>query len=133
MVVPLSLQAKFVIYSLLAGVLTGLLFDFYRVFRGFESIPKIFIIIEDILFWILVSIIVFIFLLYTNQALISGYIYVFIALGILFYLKFISYFFIKTQQKIMIATAKIIRVVINFVFYPIKLMFYRGKQKNREF
>jgi spore cortex biosynthesis protein YabQ len=129
MVIPLSLQAKFVIYSILAGVLTGFLFDFYRVFRGFESIPKIFIIIEDLLFWILVSIIVFIFLLYTNQALISGYIYVFIAVGILFYIRFISKYFVYIQYRLIIATTKLIRILINFVSYPIKLLFYSEKRK----
>jgi spore cortex biosynthesis protein YabQ len=130
MVIPLSLQAKFVIYSILAGILTGLLFDFYRVFRGFESIPKIFIIIEDILFWILVSIIVFIFLLYTNQALITGYIYAFIAFGILIYLKFISKYLVSIQYKFIISFTKIIRIVLNFIFYPIKLLFYSEKRKN---
>lgn len=129
MVVSLYLQAKFVIYSVLAGVLTGLLFDFYRVFRGFESVPKIFIIIEDILFWILVSIIVFIFLLYTNQALITGYIYVFIALGILFYIRFMSKYFTTVQYKLIITFTKLIRILVNFIFYPVKLLFHSEKRK----
>jgi spore cortex biosynthesis protein YabQ len=131
MVIPLSLQAKFVIYSILAGVLTGFLFDFYRVFRGFERIHKVFIIIEDILFWILVSIIVFVFLLYTNQALITGYVYAFITLGIIFYLKFISKYFTWVHYRIIKNVSKVLRITCNFIFYPIKLLFYSETSKNK--
>ena len=63
---PLKLDVQFqiVIYSLLAGVLTGILFDAYRLIRGRCSI-KIVVLVEDILFWGLCTLVVFTFLLYT--------------------------------------------------------------------
>ena len=80
MVIPLMMQARLVLYSIIAGILTGFLFDFYRTFRGFENIHKVLIIIEDILFWILAGILIFVFLLYTNQAVMGVYVYIWMVL-----------------------------------------------------
>ena len=55
MPLELNMQFNIVIYSILAGIITGVLFDIYRVIRGLNS-KKILTIIEDILFWILISI-----------------------------------------------------------------------------
>ena len=65
MPLELSVQFNIVIYSLLAGILTGMFFDVYRIIRGL-NVNKILIWIEDLLFWILCSGIIFTFLLYFN-------------------------------------------------------------------
>lgn len=132
MVLPLIFQAKLVFYSILAGALTGLIFDFYRTFRGFENIHKILIIIEDILFWILAAILIFIFLLYTNQAVIGLYVYVWMALGLYLYIKLISKGFTKVQYKLICNISKLLRVLINIVLYPFKLIFYGLSSKKHK-
>ncbi|MFQ9613884.1 MAG: spore cortex biosynthesis protein YabQ [Clostridium butyricum] len=50
MPLQLNIQVNIVIYSLLAGVLTGILFDAYRLIRGYK-IPKVIVVVEDLLFW----------------------------------------------------------------------------------
>ena len=76
---PLTLEVQFniVLYSILSGILTGILFDLYNIIRGVK-VPKIIVFIEDILFWILAAIIVFTFLLYTSYAFLGPYVYIFI-------------------------------------------------------
>ena len=131
MVLPQLMQLKLLLFSILAGVLTGFLFDTYRIVRGFESIPKIFIIVEDILFWILAAIIVFIFLLITNYAFISMYVYIFIFLGIYVYMRCISKYFTTVQYIIIRNLARILRITTNFLFYPLRLLFYSLGEKNK--
>ena len=65
MPLELNMQISLVIYSLMGGFIAGILFDIYRGIRGVNSI-KILTIIEDILFCILIALVVFTFLLYTN-------------------------------------------------------------------
>ena len=89
MPLQLNVQVDIVIYSLLAGVLTGILFDAYRLIRGYK-IPKVIVVVEDLLFWALCALVVFTFLLYTNYAFLGPYVYVFIGIAIAFYIKFIS-------------------------------------------
>ncbi|MBL4936917.1 spore cortex biosynthesis protein YabQ [Clostridium sp. YIM B02515] len=125
-------QSNLLLFSMLAGVLTGMLFDLYRVLRGFENPNKILTFIEDTLFWILTSIIVFIFLLKTNYAYMREYVYITIALGILIYIFVLSKSFIKVEYKIIGIIIKFTRIIFNYVFYPINLIFYRLKRKNKQ-
>ena len=122
---PLSLdvQIDMLVYSILSGILAGILFDLYNIIRGFR-IPKIIVIIEDILFWILTAVIVFTFLLYTNYAFLGPYVYIFMILTLIFYLKFISPIVFKIEKYIISKIAKIIRIIFKNAVYPIKIIYY---------
>lgn len=132
MLSTVSTQFNLLVFSILAGVITGVLFDLYRVFRGLECPNRVITFIEDTLFWILTGIIVFIFLLSTNYAYMREYVYIAIAVGILLYMAFISKYFIKVQYKIIRIVTKFTRVIFNFLFYPIQLLFYNIKRKNKQ-
>lgn len=122
---PLTLEVQFniVLYSILSGILTGILFDLYNIVRGVK-VPKIIIFIEDILFWILTAIIVFTFLLYTNYAFLGPYVYIFMILTLIFHLKFISPKVLKVELYIINKVYKFIRVIFKTAIYPIKIIYY---------
>lgn len=132
MLSTVSTQFNLILFSVLAGILTGILFDLYRVFRGLENPNKIITFIEDTLFWILTGIIVFIFLLSTNYAYIRLYVYCAIALGIIIYIWLFSKTFIKLQYKFLRSVGKVMRIFFNFIFYPLKLILYNVKRKNKQ-
>lgn len=132
MLSSISTQFNLLLFSLLAGVLTGVLFDLYRVFRGLENPNVVLTFIEDTMFWILTGIIVFIFLLRTNHAYMREYVYVTIALGIILYMVTLSRHFIKVQYKVIRAISKFFRVTLNFVFYPLQLVLYSLRRKNKQ-
>jgi spore cortex biosynthesis protein YabQ len=117
---------------LIAGVITGVLFDLYRVFRGFENPNVVVTFIEDTLFWILTGIIVFIFLLNTNYAYMREYVYIAIAAGVLLYMAVLSKHFIKVQYKVIRTFTKLVRISFNFLLYPVQLLFYKIKRKNKQ-
>lgn len=126
----LAMQFNLVICSLIAGIITGMLFDIYRGIRGLSSI-KILIIIEDILFWILAALVVFTFLLYTNYAFLTPYVYIFIVVSILLYLKFISSYFYSTEKAIVKLLSKIIRILLKNIWYPLKIIAYKVTDKRK--
>ena len=121
MVISISQQFRLVIFSIVAGLITGMLFDFYRFIRGFSNVNKILTFIEDTLFWIFTSVVVFIFLLYTNYAYIGIYVYLCIAVGVYLYIKLISKFFISSQYRIFKYMGKVLRVSKNLILYPFNL------------
>ena len=92
MPLEINMQVNIVIYSFMAGIITGILFDIYRIFRGFNKI-KIITMIEDLLFWSLSSLVIFTFLLYMNYAFLTLYVYIFLAISLCIYLRFLSRFF----------------------------------------
>jgi len=126
MVIPLSMQFRIIMYSFMAGLMTGFIFDIYRIIRG-RKVIKYIVFIEDLLFWILCSLVVFVFLLYTQFAVLSVYVYIYLIFGIIFYLWFFSKFFFKIEKKVIEFLWKFFRVLIKFLIYPFKIIFYRQK------
>lgn len=130
MPLQISMQFNIVFFSILAGIITGILFDIYRIIRGLSNFKAV-MIVEDILFWILASIIVFTFLLYTNYAFLTPYVYIFICCTILLYMIFISKYFYSIEKFILDIIFKIIRVILKNLSYPLKLAFYKIIDKNK--
>ena len=108
MLLDINIQFKIVIFAILSGIIIGFLFDIYREFRGVCK-NKILITIEDILFWIWCSLIVFVFLLKYNYALIGVYVYVFMGITLVIYLKTLSKYFRRIQHKILAILLKNLR------------------------
>ena len=129
MIISLISQVKLIVFSLLSGIITGVFFDIYRLIRGFESPNKILTIIQDLLFWTLTSIVVFIFLMYTNEGYINFYVYVCLIIGVYLYIKLLSRIFIKVQFKLLKLNGKTFRVVRNIILYPADLLFYKLRIK----
>lgn len=131
MVISISQQFRLVVFSLVAGLITGVLFDSYRLIRGFSNLNKIVTFIEDTLFWIFTSVVVFVFLLYTNYAYIGMYVYMCIGIGVYLYIKLVSKFFMRSQYKILKVVGKVLRVSRNLILYPFQFIIYSFKRKNK--
>ncbi|MCY6356595.1 spore cortex biosynthesis protein YabQ [Clostridium sp. ZS2-4] len=131
MIIPINAQVNLIIYSILAGILTGLLFDIYRLIRGFENPNVIITFIEDILFWFFTGILVFVFLLYNSYLYMGGYLYIYIAMGLYIYLKFASKYFLKIQYKLIKMLSKAFRIIKNLIIYPFELVIYKIINKNK--
>ena len=126
----LNMQISLVIYSLIGGFIAGILFDIYRVIRGFNSI-KILTIIEDTLFCVLIALVIFTFLLYTNYAFLTPYVYIFIIIAILLYFRFISKFFYVSQVTTARIFYKLIRILLKNIWYPLKIIVYKVTDKRK--
>ncbi len=130
MPLEIGVQLNIIFYSFLSGIITGILFDEYRLIRGSNSIKIIFI-IEDILFWILTAIIIFIFLLYNSYAFLGMYVYLFIIISLGVYFKFISKYIIIAEKIIGKVVIRSLRVIFKHLIYPIKIfMLKMGNKSN---
>lgn len=132
MIISIGAQIRLIIFSIMAGIITGVLFDFYRLIRGFTGLNKIVIFIEDTLFWIFAAIIVFIFLMYTNYAYLRMYVYILLAVGIYLYLKIFSSIFIDFHKKSFKILGRIFRVILNMFVYVFQYVTYMIKKKNKK-
>lgn len=123
MPLKLNVQVDIVVYSILAGILVGILFDFYKIIRGVK-IPKVVMIIEDLLFWILTALVVFVFLLLNNYAFLGPYVYIFMIITLLFYIKLISPIIVNIERKLISFFISFLRIVLKNLVYPIKIIYY---------
>ena len=124
-----NIQFSIILYALLAGILTGLIFDLYRIIRG-SKVPKFIIAIEDTLFWILAAMIIFAFLLYTNYAFLGAYVYIFMLISLGLYMKFISNRCIRFELEVVNILSKVFRIIFKNIIYPFKIIFYNITGKN---
>ena len=130
MPLEISVQLNIIFYSFLSGIITVILFDEYRIIRGSNGIKIIFI-IEDILFWTLTAIIIFIFLLYNSYAFLGMYVYLFIIISLGVYFKFISKHIIIVEKFIGKVVIRSLRVIFKHLIYPIKIfMLKMGNKSN---
>ena len=129
MPLEIGVQLDIIFYTFLSGILVGILFDEYRIIRGSNTI-KIISVIEDILFWILTAIIIFIFLLYNSYAFLGMYVYVFIIISLNLYFKFISKYIIIIEKFIGKVIIKALRVIFKHLIYPIKLFMLKISNKS---
>ncbi|MCR3760793.1 spore cortex biosynthesis protein YabQ [Clostridium felsineum] len=127
MILSIYEQLIFFVSNFIAGVIAAALFDLYRVLLGFEHPNKIIMFLEDILFLVLDAILVFIFLLYTNEAYINAYVYMFIIFGLCFYIKFISPLFVNVARKFTYYLLKYVRILFKFIIYVFECLFLNKK------
>jgi spore cortex biosynthesis protein YabQ len=126
----LNMQINLVMYSLLGGLIAGVLFDIYRGIRGVNSI-KILMIIQDILFCILIALVIFTFLLYTNYAFLTPYVYIIIISALVVYFRFISKYVYASEIIIAGAFYKFIRIMLKNICYPLKIIAYKITDKRK--
>ena len=124
-----NVQFSIILYALLAGILTGLMFDLYRIIRG-SKVPKVVIVIEDTLFWVLAAMVIFAFLLYTNFAFLGPYVYIFMLISLAIYMKFISNKCINFELYVVNAVGKVFRIIFKNISYLFKIIFHNITGKN---
>ena len=126
----LNMQINLVMYSLIGGLIAGVLFDIYRGIRGINSI-KILTMIQDILFFILIALVIFTFLLYTNYAFLTPYVYILIVSALVIYFRFISKYVYATEIIMAGVLYKMIRIMLKSICYPLKIIAYKITDKSK--
>lgn len=124
MVLDIWTQIEYFMSTIIAGFIVGIMFDIYRVFRGINPPNKIIAAISDILFWILQSLIVFVFLIVTNNGDLRYYTIIGILIGLIFYFKIMSRLIQVILIRIIMFASKIFSIIKNIVLIPFKLTLY---------
>ena len=76
--------------SINTGLIAGMIYDVYRVFRYFSKPNKILSAIEDFIFWLIISLVFFFTIIKSTEGILRGYLFFGFILGIGIYFKLIS-------------------------------------------
>lgn len=97
---------------ILNGILIGILFDIFRVFRKSFKTPDMITYIEDVVFGILSGLLVLFTIMKINNGEIRVYLFIGIILGLILYLLIFSNIFIKVSVYILMIIKKVVRILI---------------------
>ena len=115
-------QAYLFLIFILNGILIGILFDIFRILRRSFKTPNFVTYIEDVLFWIMSTLIVIYSLFVFNNGEIRGYIFIGIIFGIAIYMLFFSRFIMKISVKVISIFKEIFKFIFKILSYPAKII-----------
>nr|WP_317367020.1 spore cortex biosynthesis protein YabQ [uncultured Tyzzerella sp.] len=109
--------------SLFIGLMLGFFYDFLKIFRKYIVHNNIIINIEDTIYWIFTSIIVFLISLYQNNGEIRMFFIIGIFTSMLLYNLLISPIFLNMSTKIINIILKILLFVFKAISMPFLIVF----------
>jgi len=110
----ITYQINAFIVTIVLGMFIGLAFDFFRVIRSFLRLSRSVLFFGDFIFWLIMTLIVFLGLLASNWGEVRAYVFIGLALGGSFYVLFLS----KTIFRLMYFTFEQVRQFLKFILSP---------------
>lgn len=111
---------------MLAGISLGVLFDFFRVIRGllrpgFFATPLL-----DLLFWVICTPVLILYLLLANWGELRGYVAIALVLGFAFYKLFLGGIVLTLLLLVVRGVSNLLSLIITFVLwliaFPVRLL-----------
>ena len=116
-----SSQAYIFLCSVIGGMVIAFIYDAFRVKRKAVKTSAVIIYVEDLIFWIIVAVIMFAVIYFSNEGEIRGYIFIGSVLGIIIY----SLLFSKIIMAVFLFALRTFCRVLKFIWavitYPIRV------------
>ena len=113
----ISYQLKYFIIYILVGNILGIIFDFFRAFRINKKTKKNYLLIQDIIYFLIVTVI----LIFTNIFILKDTIRFYFLLGLLIGIAIYVNMFSKIILKNWIMLFKLNSSIISFILLPINI------------
>lgn len=120
-------ELHFLLYSFLLGIVITFVYDNIRVWRRVISHNTFFVSVEDLFFWIWVSLSVFLLQHRENDGIFRWFSVVGAFMGMFLYRKLCSRFYIKRMTALFRIVLKIVYTFFSYLFYPIYFLESRMK------
>ncbi len=116
-------QVYIFFYAVLAGGILAFLYDILRIKRRAIKTNVVILSVEDIIYWMLSAIIVFLTVYNSNNGQMRGFIFIGNILGVTLYLSLFSKIVIASSMMVINFIKKVLLFIWNVVTYPFKILF----------
>lgn len=123
MTVSVSNQIFVFLSCVLLGMILGLLFDVFRIVRRTTPAGTVATATEDMLFWLLAALLVFLALLFLNDGQSRIFEWLGIAIGGMLYLSVFSRLVIAASMHVIHALKTVFRWILFLLLFPVRLLF----------
>ncbi|MGE5614074.1 MAG: spore cortex biosynthesis protein YabQ [Bacillota bacterium] len=108
--------------SVAGGMAIALLYDIFRIFRKTVKTGVLAAYIQDLLYWLIVAVIMFMTIYYSNDGELRAYLFLGAFLGVLLYALAFSRIVMESSMLIIRAAAKLFKLIFLIISYPIRLI-----------
>lgn len=105
------------------GLILGFFYDLYRVFRYYSRPKRILSIIQDLIFWLIVTLVFFTFLFHNTNGVVRGFVIIGFLIGGILYLKIISKYNFPILIRLFKLILRLIHEIISIILYPFRKIF----------
>lgn len=103
-------------------MLIAFIYDLFRIKRNAIRTGSLMTYLEDFLYWILVALVIFGVVYYTNDGEIRGYLFIGTLIGTVLYMLLLSKIVVKSSMLVIRFLTSVVKVVWRILTYPIRLL-----------
>ncbi|RCX17869.1 spore cortex biosynthesis protein YabQ [Anaerobacterium chartisolvens] len=122
MTISVSSQAHIFLCAVVGGMIIGFIYDIFRIKRRTVRTRIIATNMEDLVYWLIVTLVMFIIVYYSNDGEIRGYIFAGTILGVTLYVVALSRIVMKLFLTAIKIISKILKIIWTIATYPIRLL-----------
>lgn len=120
MIVSVSSQAYVFLCSIIGGMAIALVYDFFRIFRKAVKTGSLVTYFQDLLYWIIAAVILFLTFFYSNDGELRVYLFIGAFLGVVLYSLLFSKIIMNSSLFIIKIVTQILKALIFITSYPIR-------------
>lgn len=117
-----SAQATIFLLAILNGIFLGFLYDLLRVFRRMVKHPRWLVSLQDFIYWVVSSLIIFMEIFNNNDGSLRGFLCLGVFLGLVLYFLLISKLVLTVFMKVYYFIVKIVKGILHILWLPLKLI-----------
>lgn len=117
-----STQGINFLLAILNGVFLGFLYDLIRVFRRMVKHPRWLVSLQDFIYWVVSSFIIFLEIFHHNDGSLRGFLCLGVVLGLTLYFLLVSKLVLCVFMKIYHIIVKIVKGILHILWLPIRLL-----------
>ncbi|MBQ9267261.1 MAG: spore cortex biosynthesis protein YabQ [Clostridia bacterium] len=124
-------QVYVFLWTVLIGAVMGLIFDFFRIMRRKGNTKDVLVYLQDIVFWLIVTVIIIVSTFLINNGELRGYMILGYILGGIFYILLLSGMIRKVLSAILDFIENIFKKMGNILTKFVKNFKFLGKKNKK--
>lgn len=122
MIISVSEQAYVFLCTIAGGMAIGLVYDIFRILRKAVKTGSLVTYVQDLLYWLIVALIMFLTVYYSNDGELRVYLFIGALLGVVLYALLFSRIIMGSSLFIIKMVTTVIKALIFVISYPVRLL-----------
>lgn len=124
-------QVTVFLWTILIGAILGFVFDFFRILRRKGNTKDILVYLQDVVFWLIVTIVIIVSTFLINDGELRGYMLFGYILGAVFYILLFSNFIRKIFSALFDGIEKVFKIIAQKISKTVKKIKFTNKSNKK--